>query len=159
MVREITLLLHFIGFGLLMTATVAGFLLDRQYRKASDLAAKAAVLKASKPIGLISPFGILLQLVSGIGNMHALGYGLLTEGWLSAKIILFAIASISGILFGIVARKRGALVGAMAAGKAPADAESTLRGYDGQMGMFYVVMPILLLMIICLSIYGRIGGQ
>ncbi len=159
MARELTLLFHFIGFGLLMSTLVAGFMLDRQYRKAKDLQSKAVILRSSKPIGMLSPFGILIMLITGIGNMHALGVGLLTFGWLSAKVILFAIASISGITFGIIARKRGALVGKMAAGTAPADAEATLKGYDNQAAIFYIVMPLLMLMILSLSVYGRLGGQ
>ena len=157
--RLFTLLFHFIGFGLLMTATVAGFILDRQYRKAPDLGAKATILKSSKPIGIISPFAILIMLVTGIGNMHALGLNLMDTGWLAWKIMFFTIAAISGILFGITARKRGALVGQMAAGKPPANADATLKGYDNQMALFYVVMPILMLLIVSLSIYGRLGGQ
>lgn len=159
MARELTLLFHFLGFGLLVTATVAGFMLDRQYRKAPDLSAKATILKASKPIGLIGPVGILVMLITGIGNMHALGLGLLTVGWLSAKIIFFAIASISGILFGIIARKRGVLVGQMAANKGPVGAEAALKSYDNQMALFYVVMPVLMIIIVYLSVYGRLGGQ
>ena len=142
-----------------MTTIVAGFILDRQYRKAPDLGAKAVILRSAKPIGLLSPFAILIMLVTGIGNMHALAFGLLTAGWLTAKIIFFAIASISGILFGIIGRKRGALVGLMAANKGPVNSEATLKGYDNQMLLFYIVMPVLLLLILCLSIYGRLGGQ
>ncbi len=142
-----------------MTATVAGFILDRQYRKATDLKSKATILRSSRPIGIISPIGILIQLLTGIGNMHNLGLSLMDTGWLAWKIMFFAIASISGILFGITARKRGALVGQMAAGTPPADAEKILKGFDNQMSLFYVVMPILMLLILSLSIYGRLGGQ
>jgi hypothetical protein len=157
--REISLLLHFIGFGILSTAAIAGFILDRQYRKAGDLTAKAAILKASKPIGLLGPVGIGVQLLSGVGNMHALGFNLFETEWLLIKVIVFVLASATGITFGIMAKKRGMLVGQMAAGKAPADAQATLNGYDGKLGIFHIIMPILLLTIICLSIYGRLGGQ
>jgi protein-S-isoprenylcysteine O-methyltransferase Ste14 len=157
--RELTLLFHFLGFGLLMTGVVAGFILDRQYRKAPDFAAKATILKSAKPIGIISPFASLIMLVSGIGNMHFLGLGLMDTGWLAWKIMFYAIAVVSGILFGITARKRGALVAQMAAGTSPADAAVKLKGYDGQISLFYLVLPLLLLIILCLSIYGRVGGQ
>jgi hypothetical protein len=157
--RELTLLLHFIGFGLLMTAAVAGFILDRHYHKATDLVSKAAILKASKPIGLLGPTGVVIQLLSGIGNMHALGFNLFETQWLLIKVIVFAVAATTGITFGIMAKKRGMLVGQMAAGKAPADAAATLQGYDGKLGIFHLVMPVFLIVIICLSIYGRLGGQ
>lgn len=159
MAREITLLFHFLGFGLLVTINVAGFILERQYRKAKDLGTKAVILRAMRPIGLIGPLAILIMLSSGIGNMHFLGYGILDVGWLTAKIILFAIAATSGTMLGIVARKRGALVGQMVAGTAPANANELLSGYDKQLSLSHIVMPVLLLTILSLSIYGRLGGQ
>ncbi len=72
MARELTLLFHFIGFGLLVAIQVAGFILDSHYRKATDLQTKATLLRALKPIGLLSPIAIVLQLVTGIGNMHGI---------------------------------------------------------------------------------------
>ena len=157
--REINLLIHFLGFGLLVTINVAGFILNSQYRKSQDLQTKATILRAMRPIGLLSPLAILIQLATGIGNMHFLGLGILDMGWLTAKIIFFAIAAISGILMGIVARKRGKLIGEMASGKAPAASEQLLQSYDRQISLSYVVMPILLIIIVWLSIYGRLGGQ
>jgi hypothetical protein len=159
MAREITLLFHFLGFGLLVTINVASFILDRQYKRALDLQTKGIILRAMRPIGLMGPLAILIMLSTGIGNMHFLGYGILDVGWLTAKIIFFAIAATSGTMFGIVARKRGALVGQMIAGTAPANANELLAGYDKQLSLSHVVMPILLLTILCLSIYGRLGGQ
>jgi len=159
LVREITLILHLFGFGTLVTTTLAGFILDRQYRKAIDLPTKAMILKSARPIGLLSPFALLLMLITGIGNMHGIGVGLFDLAWLAYKIVFFAIAAMSGILFGLKARKRGALVQRMAAGNAPADAEQLLKGYDGQMTLFYIVMPLLLLLIVSLSIFGRLGAQ
>src|SRR5258706_288177 len=107
--QELILLFHLIGFGLLATTAVAGLFLHLQYRKAPDLKAKAALLRAMRPIGLLSPVAVLILLVTGIGNMHAIGAGLLTLGWLTAKIIFFAMAVISGALVSIKSRQRSAL--------------------------------------------------
>ena len=159
MARELTLLFHFLGFGLLMTTTVAGLIINSQYRKAADIQSKATILRTMRPIGLLSPLGILIMLITGIGNMHGLGVGLFTLGWLSAKIIFFAIAAISGIVFGIQSKKRGALVGQMANGTAPANAGDLVKAYDKQVNLSYLVMPLLLLIILWLSVYGRLGGQ
>ena len=159
MTRELILLFHFIGFGILVTINIAGFILNSQYKKASDLQSKAILLRALRPIGLLSPIGILIMLITGIGNMHMLGLGVLSVGWLTGKIIFFAIAAISGIIFGITSRKRGALVAQMLAGTAPSDANQLLSGYDRQVSLSYIVFPVLMLIILWLSIYGRLGGQ
>jgi hypothetical protein len=157
--REITLILHFIGLGLLVSASAAGLILNKQYRKAADLKTKALILRAAKPVGLLSPIGMGISLITGIGNMHALGVGILDLGWLSAKLVFFAIAVVGGIIMSVASRKRGALVGAMAAGEAGPDAEKKLSSYDSQVMLGYVILPLLLLAILYLSVYGRLGGQ
>lgn len=157
--REINLVLHFLGFGLFVMLLVAGFTLERHYRKATDLQVKAAMLGVGKTLGLISPFAVLLMLLTGIGNMYMLGIGLFDFGWLTAKIIFFAMAAINGMLNGGRARKRGMLVMQMAKGEAAADAETKVQEIDKQQGLFFIVNGILLLLIVSLSVYGRLGGQ
>ena len=159
MVREITLFFHFIGFGLIVTLNVAGFILNRQYKRAPDFQQKAVILRAARPIGLMSPFAILLMLLTGIGNMHALGLGILDAGWLSAKIIFFAIAAIGGTMMGLKSKQRGKLVQAIASGTAPADSAKVLEGLDRQISLSHAVLALLTVIILALSIYGRIGGQ
>ena len=156
----LTLFFHFIGLGLLVTTTVAGYLLNGQYSKAGDYESKAIILRALRPIGLLSPVAIVLMLLSGIGNMHVLGFTVLDlPGWLAYKIVFFALALISGILFSIKSRKRGKLIGQLAAGNAPERAEETLRGLDQQISLFYPVLAILFIIIVLLSIVGRLGAQ
>lgn len=160
MERGAILLFHFVGLGLLVTAIVAGSILNRQYRKAPDLTTKATILRSLRPIGLLSPVGMLLMLVTGIGNMHELGYSALDlPGWLAYKIVFFAIAVISGVLFSVKSRRRAVLVQQLASGKAPADAEAMLDRQDRQITLFYVVLPLVFLVILALSITGRLGGQ
>lgn len=159
LMRELMLILHFLGLGLFVTVLVAGFILDVQYRRASDPQTKAIILKSLRPIGLLSPFALLVVIISGIGNMHAIGVGLLDFGWLTAKIIFVAIAAISGMLFGIKAQQRGQLVQQMAKGDTPPDAYAKLKTFDNQQRLFYAVNSILLLIILSLSVYGRLGGQ
>ena len=159
MARILILLAHFIGLGLLIAVQVGSFILDSQYRKAPDLQTKAILLRALRPIGLLSPVAMVIMLSSGIGNMTQLGFGLFSMGWLTAKIIFFSLAAVSGVLVGITARKRGALVMSMLKGEAPKDANEVLKSYDKQLRLSHVVFPVLLIIILSLSIYGRLGGQ
>lgn len=159
MAREFTLLFHFIGFGLFVSLTVMGFILNSHYKKAPDLQAKAAILRIGRPIGILSPIAVLLMLITGIGNMHALGLGLLDMGWLSAKLVIFLFAAILGGIGGGKMRRRGKLVGSMISGAAPADAPKELEKLDKQISLIHMILPVLLLCILYLSIYGRLGGQ
>ena len=140
-----------------MTTLVAGFILNSHYKKAVDIQSKAVILKTLKSVGLMSPLGMLIMLVTGIGNMVVREFGLFTDGRLTAKIIFFAIAMISGILFAVKSRKRSALVRQMAEGQAPTDSEQLLQSYDKQISMFYVAMSILLLIILYLSVMGHVA--
>lgn len=156
---EATLLLHMLGLGLLVTTMVAGIILHRQYLKAPDLRTKALILKSAKPFGLLGPIGTLIMLITGIGNMHAIGAGFFTLAWLSAKIVLFAVASVIGFVVGALARKRGALVHAMSLGDAGAGAEERLAGLDRLIAIGHFVLPLLMLGILYLSVAGRLGAQ
>ena len=127
--------------------------------------ARAAGLAAAgrAPAGAPQPvreapgwFGVL---ITGIGNMHALGLGLLDMGWLSAKLVIFLFAAILGGIGGGKMRRRGKLVGSMISGAAPADAPKELEKLDKQISLIHMILPVLLLCILYLSIYGRLGGQ
>jgi hypothetical protein len=156
----VTLFFHFIGLGILCTTLVAGYILNRQYHRAPDLHTKSIILRSMKPIGLLSPLGSLIMLVTGIGNMQALGYTILElPGWLAYKIIFYALTVISGILFGITSGKRGKLLHLMVAGTAPENAETTIRSYERQISLFYPVLALIFVIILLLSISGRIGVQ
>ncbi len=156
----LSLFFHFVGLGLLVTTLVAGYLLNAQYKKAGDYATKAIVLRSLRPIGLLSPIAIILMLITGIGNMNSLGFTLLDlPGWLAYKIVFYTLTLISGILFSIKTKKRGVLIGKLAAGNAPERSEETLRGLDQQIALFYPVLGILFTIIVLLSIIGRMGAQ
>ena len=159
MEREFSLLFHLLGFGTLVTLAIAGNILESKYKKAPDLQTKAVLLGALKSIGILSPIAILVQLLTGLGNMHALAISFSDFHWLQIKLVLFVIAAILGGLMGVQAKKRGVLVMQMLQGKAPADAAKTLEGMDKVVGMLGMILPVLLLAILCLSIYGRLGGQ
>lgn len=156
--HAVSVYFHFIGVGLLVTLMVSGTILEMNYRNAATLQDKALLLRVGKQIGIISPFAILLLLLTGIGNMHSLDIGVFTFGWLTAKIIFYAIAAISGVTFGITARKRGALVGKMLKGEAPANADELLKGYNKQVTLFHIVLDLLFFIILALAVYGRHGG-
>jgi uncharacterized membrane protein len=154
---DINLIIHFFGFGLFVTLMISGVILERKYRKAPDVQTKAAMLGVMRSFGLLSPVGVLIMIVTGIVNMYELGIGLFDYGWLTAKIIFFAIAATNGVIGGIRGKRRGMLVMQMAKGKNPPDAERQIAGYDAQQRWFFVVNGILLVLIVYLSVSRPVG--
>jgi hypothetical protein len=66
---------------------------------------------------------------------------------------LFLVAMVNGIIFGIRSRKRGMLVGQIAKGNAPENAEKTLAGMDMYSLLFLIVQTILVIAILALSVW------
>jgi uncharacterized membrane protein len=155
---KFTLFFHFIGLALLGAVSFGGMFIERHYRNAGTLQEKAVVLGLGKKLGMMSPVAMLILLVSGVGNMHALGYGIFTLGWLTAKIMFFAIAAVGGGTFAVISAKRGKLVGRLAKGEQIPNGAELLAGFNKQVTLFYFVLPLLMMIIIALASYGSHGG-
>jgi hypothetical protein len=150
---------HLLGFGLITTSLVAGWMLERRIRKTGDWNQKLLLISASRTIGLLSPIASFIMLVTGIGNIiNVFGPSfsvVYSVGWLAAKIILFAFMLVNGAVFGpILSRKRTKLIQSLAAQSAPADAEETVAIYSKNLSTFYFVQALLLLLILFLSVWG-----
>lgn len=143
---------HLIGFGVLFSTVLAGWILHHQYMSASDNKTKSIILDSLRPIGLLSPLAILIMLVTGIGNMHVRGLGLFAEPWLSTKIVFFLLAAVNGVFSGIRSGKRRKLFAQVTDGKASAGSGERMAAFDRQMRVFFIIQFVLLLMILVLSI-------
>lgn len=149
-----SMLFHFLGLGMILTTIFAGWILTGQYKRAKEWSGKALHVKSLKAIGLLSPIGVLIMLLSGIGNM-ALGpyhYTVFSDGWLSTKLVFFIILTGVGVFQGTQSGRRTKLVQRVVAGSAPDGAEGTIRTLDRQQRWFYVLEAILLVIILMLSI-------
>ncbi len=154
-----TLLFHFIGIGLLFTALFGSWIVGGQYRSAPDWQTKALHLKTLRRIGLMSPIGIVIMLLSGIGNM-TLGphkYTLFSDGWLSAKLALFLVAIIIGGLSSVQAMRRSRTVSRLAAGETEKVDEHSLHTVETQLKISSTLQFLLILAIIMLSIVRPLG--
>lgn len=149
-----SMLIHFVGLGLIFTTIFAGWILAGQYKRAKDWSGKTLHVKSLRAIGLLSPIGVVVMLFSGIGNM-TLGphtYTIFSDAWLSTKLVFYVVLAGVGVFFGIKGGKRGKLVHQVASGTAPESAEKTIRALDRQQRWFYALEAILLLIILVLSI-------
>jgi putative copper export protein len=159
---SINFLFHLIGFGLIFTALLGGWIIERRIRTEKDWNQKLYIGKISRRFGLLSPIASVVMLLTGIVNIFNLYNGNInlwyTEGWLIAKIILFAFLLINGAVFGpILIRRRTKLVQGIAEKATSEDAESTIIILSKSISTFYLVQFLLLIIILYLSVAG--GGK
>ncbi len=156
---SISFFFHLLGFGLVVTTLVAGLVLERKFRSEQDLRLKLYVGGLARTMGLLSPFAVLLLLITGIGNIvnryAGTSVSWYQEGWLVAKIIFFVILLLNGMLYGPrISRNRTKLLKSLQEDSAPVGAEKGLVSLNHQMTLFYLVQGLLLLIIVYLSLLG-----
>lgn len=156
---SIAFVFHLIGFGILATTLLAGFIVDRKFRSEPDFNLKLNIAKISRTIGLLSPFAALLMLASGIGNIHNRYLGSsqswYDEGWLVAKIILYVVLVFNGLFYGPgLTRNRLKIVKAQAEQSATPNADERIQSLNKQITLFYIVQTLLFLFIIYISVFG-----
>jgi uncharacterized membrane protein len=159
---SINFLFHLIGFGLVFTALLGGWIIERRIRAEKDWNQKLYIGKISRRFGLLSPIASVVMLLTGIVNIFNLYNGNInlwyTEGWLIAKIILFAFLLINGAVFGpILIRRRTKLMQGITEKTAHEDAENTIKILCKSITTFYLVQFLLLIIILILSVAG--GGK
>ncbi|MEK6756289.1 MAG: hypothetical protein AABZ02_09075 [Bacteroidota bacterium] len=152
-------ILHLLGFGVLVTTLLAGFILDRKFRSEQNVDLKLYVGGIVRTIGLLSPLAAFILFTTGIGNIYNRYADSTTswyqEGWLVAKIMVFVLMLLNGVIYGPkLSRSRMNLVKTMRDNTAPADPEKLLALINRQLTLFYLVQTVLLLLIIYLSVFG-----
>lgn len=148
---QASVLCHFVGIGLLFSSLFGGFVLQRQYRREESFASRLLLLKAIRSMGLLSPIAVTIVLLSGIGNM-TLGphhYTLFSDGWLSAKLALFAVLLATGSFLAILGSRRTEK--AMKFLETNSEPQS-VEALDRQIIVLYLVQFLLIVAILGLSI-------
>ncbi len=159
---SINFLFHIIGFGLVFTALLGGWIIERRTRAEKDWNQKLYIGNIGRRFGLLSPIASVVMLLTGIVNIFNLFDGNInlwyTEGWLVAKIILFAFLLINGAIFGpILVRRRKKLMQGITEKTTMEDAEITFNILSKSITTFYLVQFLLLIIILFLSVIG--GGK
>jgi hypothetical protein len=149
---RISLIIHFVGIGMLFTTLLGGWILNSQYQKTEDYGGKSRILRMLRPIGLLSPAAILVMIASGIVNVMILRLDITAVSWLRTKLIVFAVTVAIGIYSGIRGARRAEIVNLLAEGKAPEGASSTLVSLDAMQRVFLFLQAILMLVILTLSV-------
>jgi small-conductance mechanosensitive channel len=157
---SINFLFHLIGFGLLFTTLFAGWIIERKTKKESDWERKLYLTGIGRTFGILSPVAALILLLTGIVNIFNRYGGTTiewyTQGWLVAKIILFAFLLVNGALLGpIIVRRRTKLLRTVVDKSATEDAGSAVAVLNKNIATFYLVQFLLLLIILYLSVAGN----
>ena len=148
------LLFHILGVCMLLTTIIVSPIFERNIRKASDKNVALTYQRLFRQIGLLSPFGSLIILGSGIANMYYLGFGVFSQGWLTAKIILFAVLVVNGGMINPpLMRKRMNLLEQMAEADSSGDAHATLARYNRQQSIYLLVQSAIVGVILSLSVF------
>ena len=156
---SINFIFHLIGFGILVTSLLGGFIVERKLRGQSDFNLKIYTASLSRAIGLLSPIAALLLLLTGIGNIQNRFSGTdiswYNEGWLVAKIVLYALMVLNGVIYGPrLTRSRLKLIKAQSDDNAPPNADAAMKSYNTQITLFYLVQTLFLILILYLSVFG-----
>jgi len=159
---SINFLFHLIGFGLIFTALLGGWILERRIKAEKEWNQKLFIGKISRRFGLLSPIASIIMLLTGIVNIFNMYNGNInlwyTEGWLIAKIILFTFLLINGAVFGpILIRRRTKLMQRISTKTSPEDPEAIIKIMNRNISTFYLVQFLLLMIILYLSVAG--GGK
>jgi hypothetical protein len=148
----VSMMLHFIGIGLVCAGLFAGWIILARFRKTSEWTTRVHILRLLRPINFFLPAGGAVLILSGIGNLVWIGYGLSLPVWLQTKLAVFGAAVITGIFGDIKAKQYTRLVGEFASGNAPAKTPDSIATIDLLTRILYVVQTIFLVIILLLSI-------
>jgi hypothetical protein len=147
-----TLLFHIIGVGLLFASLLGGLAIHLTFRGSREWAARSAILRPAKMIGLFSPVGVAVLLISGVGNIMALSLTNPMPFWLHLKLGLVLVLFALGVWGAILAKKRAGLIVSLASGNAAPGAEPGLRSLESLISSVYLVQGMLTLAVVAVSV-------
>lgn len=154
LLREIGLILHFIGLGMVAVGILAGPILSRMLWKKleSSVAEGKTAGEILGRVAMLPTFGGLVLLASGLLMLGVEQWARFSQTWLMAKLVIYVIMTLGGFL---VAKPTGARVMKLIAGAAAEksydrDEAARLRR---RMAGFEIIQAILFLSAISLAVF------
>ena len=149
------LALHLLALVLLAAGGVGGLFLHVALRRAMSNAPKAAAIgQVGAAFGAVATGAALLMLVTGLLLMASRGWQDWGQPWLSAKLAIFTLLFLNGLLVAKpTAPRLGAGLAAAARQGEGADL-AAVRGPLVRMGRFHVVQSLGLVGLILLGVFG-----
>lgn len=155
---HISLFFHLLGVGMIFTLLFAGPIIEANFRWENDVRMKQHAAKMLRSVGLLSPFGALVLILSGIGNMIFLNitFGDLfgSAAWLGLKLILFIVLLGIGMVFSPKsARQRAMLLDQMNQINPPEDANDKMEALNSKQTTFFLINWVLVVGIVLLTLF------
>ncbi len=148
------LLVHLLGYGLLISVLVATPILERYLRRAERYDDALTLANIVSNIGLLSPIAALILLVSGILMMNLFGYTLFSHGWLTGKLLIFLVMVVSGIYSSMtVGRERRQIYHDLIDGKDNPKLPGKLLQVHNRQSQYTRIQTIFMLMILIFTVY------
>jgi uncharacterized membrane protein SirB2 len=155
---NISLLFHLVGVGMIFTLLFAGPVIESNFRWENDVRMKLHSAKLLRSIGLLSPFGALVLVISGIGNMVALEINFTSlfgsAWWLGIKLLIFAALLALGMAWSPkTARQRQLLLEHLSQPNPPEDIDDRMDSLNKRQTTFFVVNWVLVVIILLLTLF------
>jgi uncharacterized membrane protein SirB2 len=155
----LSLFIHLIGIGMIFTLLFAGPVIHANFKWENDLNLKRHSARLLRAVGLISPYGALVLILSGIGNMVAVQISFSDlfgkAYWLGVKLLLFAILlGLGMILSPKMARQRASLLEELGQANRSDDVDEKLSALNKKQTRFFVVNWILVSAISLLTFFN-----
>jgi hypothetical protein len=147
-----TLLFHIIGVGMIFASLIGGIVLHRRVRGTRDWGQRVILLPVMRSMGLFSPAGVIVLLLSGIGNITALSLVNPMPGWLHLKLTLFFVLLVLGIWGAVLSRRRASLTTLLSGGSGSSELETKLTSVESVLSALYFAQGLLVLAIIAISV-------
>jgi uncharacterized membrane protein SirB2 len=155
---HISLFFHLLGVGMIFTLLFAGPIIEANFRWENDIRMKQHSAKMLRSVGLLSPFGALVLILSGIGNMIFLNINIGdlfgAYAWLGIKLFFFIILlGIGMVVSPKTARQRAMLLDQMNQINPPEDANDKLEALNSKQTVFFVLNWVLVVIIVLITLF------
>ncbi len=150
----IYLLIHFLGYGLLISVLIVTPILEFYLRRMESHEDASKIATIVSKIGLLSPVAVLFLVVSGILMMDFWGYGLFSHGWLTGKLLIFLVMIVTGAYSSItVGKERRKIYQDLIDGKDNPKLPGELLRIHNTQSQYTRIQTLFLLMILIFSVY------
>jgi uncharacterized membrane protein SirB2 len=154
----VSLVFHLVGVGMIFTVLFAGPVIESNFRWENDVRMKLHSAKLLRSIGLLSPFGALVLVISGIGNMITLEitfanlFG--SAAWLGLKLLIFiGLLALGMTMSPKTARERLALLEHLSQPNPPEDIDEKMNTLNNRQTIFFTMNWVLVLGILLLTVF------